>query len=264
GTWGVKLTVLSSAELIAEDLTNLKGHQHEWLIARGDILWDCPVSQFLHTAQESAMPTVYATAGGNGFGLLVRRMPVPLEALFELVIPKPLTLREGIDAVAFDERDARFNCVGSTSEYHQANLEAAAGSFRRLVLPGYEVEPGIRSAGGARWHRDSITGRSVLIGPYCRVDKSVEIRGNSVLSERVIIDRNVTLDRTVVLPDTYVGEQLDVSNCIIWGQHIINVEIGGTINIVDSFLLSDTSRKPSVQRLLSFSKWGASSTGLRL
>jgi NDP-sugar pyrophosphorylase family protein len=264
GQWGVKLNVLSTDEFIAEDLIQLNNQRHEWLIARGDILWDCPVSQFLHSAKESALPMVYATACGNGFGLLLLRRPVRPEMLFELAVPRPFALGEGIDAVAFDERDARFIGMESINEYHQANLEAAAGAFRRLVLPGYEVEPGIRCASGARWDRKSIKGRSVLIGPYCRVDKTAEIRGHTVLSGGVIIDRNVTLDRTVVLPDTYVGEQLDVSNCIVSGQHIVNVEIGGAINIVDSFLLSDIRRKPSAKRLFSFSKRGPLPTCVRV
>lgn len=264
GQWGVTVTVLSVDEFVAGDLTNLTGEQNEWLIARGDILWDCPTSQFLHTAQESALPTVYATAGGSTFGLMLRRTPVNSEVLFDLAVPRSLTLGKGVDAVAFDERDARFIGLNSINEYHQANLEAAAGNFGHLVLPGHEVEPGIRCARGARWHRDSIKGRSVFIGPYCKVDKSAEIRGHSVLSERVIIDRNVTLDHTVVLPDTYVGEHLDVSNCIIWGQHVINVRTGGKINIVDSFLLSDMRRKTSAQRLFPFSKWRALSNGARV
>jgi len=258
GQWGVTLRILSVNELIAEDPTNLASEHEEWLVARGDILWDCPVDQFLKTAQGSGLPTIYATAGGNAFGLMLRRAPVSAEALvnaemlLRLAEPKQLRLGKGVDAVAFDERDARFIGLASISEYHQANLDAAAGRFGRLVLPGHEVEPGIYCARGARWNRDSIKGRGVFIGPYCKVDKSAEIRGHSVLSEQVIIDRNVTLDHSVVLPETYVGEHLDVSHCIIWGQHVINVRTGGTLSIVDSFLLSDIRRKTSASRMFPF------------
>jgi len=59
------------------------------------------------------------------------------------------------------------------------------------------------------------------------------------VSHGVMIDRYATLQDSVVLPDTYIGELVDVRNAIVQGNQLIRVDTGVVLPVVETFLLAD-------------------------
>ena len=55
-----------------------------------------------------------------------------------------------------------------------------------------------------------------------------------------VIDADVSLDNTIVLPNTHVGEQLDLTNCLVSSKWVFNVVTQGLIKISDAALISKT------------------------
>ncbi len=54
-----------------------------------------------------------------------------------------------------------------------------------------------------------------------------------------MIDRYATLQDSVVLPDTYIGERVDVRNAIVQGNQLLRVDTGVALSMVETFLLAD-------------------------
>ena len=55
----------------------------------------------------------------------------------------------------------------------------------------------------------------------------------------MIIDRRVSIESSVILPHTYIGELVELRNAIVRGNDLIRVDHGAVLKISDSFLLAD-------------------------
>ncbi len=69
----------------------------------------------------------------------------------------------------------------------------------------------------------SLTGRQVFVGSRCRISASAELKDDVVISDDVVIDRRVTLKSAVIMPNTYIGEFLEVNDAIVQGNTLIHI-----------------------------------------
>jgi hypothetical protein len=60
-----------------------------------------------------------------------------------------------------------------------------------------------------------------------------------VVSNDVVIDRRVTLKSAVIMPNTYIGQLLEVSDAIVQGHTLIHVDTGTVTQVSDPLLLRD-------------------------
>lgn len=94
---------------------------------------------------------------------------------------------------------------------------------------------GLRSKVSPRSLRQGIA----LIGNQCRIDSSAELHGEVVIANGVMIDRYATLQDSAVLPDTYIGELVEVRNAIVQGNRLVRVDTGVVLPVLETFLLAD-------------------------
>jgi hypothetical protein len=94
---------------------------------------------------------------------------------------------------------------------------------------------GLRSRVSPRSLRQGIA----FVGNHCRIESSAEFYGEVVIANDVIVDQHAILRDSVVLPDTYVGELVDVQNAIVQGNCLIRVDTGAVLPVVETFLLAD-------------------------
>ena len=134
--------------------------------------------------------------------------------------------------------------LDSLASYHRANLLVAAGQIGGVIVPGLERRGGVRAGRGSALPPSAVRGTRVFAGGFVQVHPSAEIHDDVVLCDNVIVDREATLTRTVVLPDTYVGEAVDLTDAIVRGGTLIRVDRGAVTTVVDRFLLADISRPP--------------------
>ena len=83
-----------------------------------------------------------------------------------------------------------------------------------------------------------------MIGAYCNLHPSVELSGEVVIGDHVIVDRRAGIENTVILPHSYIGELVELRNAIVRGNDLIRVDNGAVLKISDTFLLADLTTSP--------------------
>lgn len=210
----------------------------DFLVVRGDVLLSSCLPAFLERANSLPGPTVAATVSGAATGVRLVRA----DARGSLGLPyEPESIdtwHEDAPTVELAD-EAHFSRIESLSAFHRANLDAAAGEFGALIVPGREVKPGIVVGRQSRLSLESVQGGPVFVGSRCDVKAGAEIRGSVVLADDVVIDRNATLSSAVILPQTYVGEMVDVTGAIVWSNDLVHIDSGAVAHVTDEFLLAD-------------------------
>jgi hypothetical protein len=246
--WGMTLEWASSLENESADAveqrlgTRLAG---EYLSLRGDVLFTPFLSAFLEGAAKLAgAPSVAAVLGGAATGVRLVRAGAP----------RPLGLlgdpeaREGwrdpAGTAVVEVEGAVFSAVESLAAFHRASLDAAAGRFPGLVVPGQEVAVGVRTGRRTRLPLRTVRAWPVFAGDRCRVDAEAELLGEVVLCDDVYVDRRASLKSTVVLPHSYVGELVELENAIVWTNDLVRIDTGAVATVTDRFLLADLRETP--------------------
>lgn len=238
--WGMRLDyVLTQGEedpdTVVERCQNRI--QAEVLALRGDVLRGAALGEFLQRAAEVGGPVVQGRAANAPISLCLNRASGRggLESL-----------RWSGESPATDSAwpvielpTGALNRLDSLSAYHQANLDAAAGRFPGLIVPGREAALGLRVGIRSKVSPRSLRQGVAFVGSHCRVEASAEFYGEVVIANDVIVDRHAILRDSVVLPETYVGELVEVQNAIVQGNRLIRVDTGAVLPVVETFLLAD-------------------------
>ncbi|HEX2036115.1 MAG TPA: sugar phosphate nucleotidyltransferase [Chloroflexota bacterium] len=116
--------------------------------------------------------------------------------------------------------------VGNITEYVRANADML-NELVKLPIPGREVSGhlagGVWIAGSPNEDEASVDPSAKLYGPVF-LGKGVEVRANavihgpSVIGDYTIVDSRATIDRSVVWPNCYVGENTDLHGALIGKQ----------------------------------------------
>ena len=139
--------------------------------------------------------------------------------------------------------DVAFSRIVSLAEYHDTCMRAVeTPQAERRSLPGRNVAVGVHVGRRSRLPLRAVHDQPLLVGDRCEVDRNAELFDHVVLSNDVVIDRGATLRRTLVLPDTYVGELVELENAIVWSNTLIRVDTGAVTKVTDTFLLADLRR----------------------
>lgn len=83
-----------------------------------------------------------------------------------------------------------------------------------------------------------ITG-PVFLGEHVSIGEHVEIGPNVVIGSGCVIDQGTTLQNTLALPRTSIGEKLELSDSIVAGRRLFNARLGAALQVPDAFLLGD-------------------------
>ena len=216
--------------------------EDELLLLRGDVLHGAAVADFLRLAGELAGPVAQGRVAGGSLSLCRHRAGgrAGLEPLRWSGEPSMTPLLWPVVELP----GAALNRLESWRAYHRANLDAAAGRFPGLIAPGRAVAPGLTVGLRSEASPHSLRQGVAFIGGACRVEATAELRGEVVVSDRVMIDRYATIQDSVVLPDTYIGERVNVRNAIIQGHQLIQVDTGAIASVVEAFSSADSPDAP--------------------
>jgi mannose-1-phosphate guanylyltransferase / phosphomannomutase len=219
------------------------------LVVRGDFLRTPIIAEFVARAASIAAPEVTAAIAGISAGVLLMRTPSDGQHhacnLLGLA-PDPANRESRLEpSASVDFPAARLATVESLRDFHRANLDAAAGRFPGLMIPGRELLPGVLTGRKTRLPASAITGTPVFVGSRCRVAGDAELMSEVVVSSDVVIDRRATLRSAVIMPHTYIGELVEIADAIVAGDMLIHVDTGAVTRVTDSFLLASV-RTPSL------------------
>jgi hypothetical protein len=77
----------------------------------------------------------------------------------------------------------------------------------------------------------------VYIGANCRIGSGVRLGPGAVVGSDCILDAHCSVINSAVLPGSYVGEMLELEDCIVDRNVLVNTRIGGMVNVSDAFIL---------------------------
>ena len=210
------------------------------LLVRGDVLRSS-IAGFIGEAACEGGPLVEARIGGAPAGVCLCRAGIA--ALVGLDWPYTLTTGTARPAVSFDLPDATWSALDSLTAYHRTNLDVAADQDPGLKLAGWARESGLTVGRGSHVETPSLTGEHAFVGRGSRVHPEARLAGTSVVSDSCYIDSQASIIDSVILPGTYVGENIEIRNAIVNGNQVIRVDSGASYRVADRFLLTQMQRQ---------------------
>ena len=110
-----------------------------------------------------------------------------------------------------------------------------------------EVQPGVWVGLRSRIHRSARLEAPCWIGENTWIGADAVIGPNTIVEDRVFVDRGAWVEQSLVLPDTYVGEMVELRRSIAWANRLINWQSGSSVLVPDEFLLSGLKRPKTVR-----------------
>jgi mannose-1-phosphate guanylyltransferase/phosphomannomutase len=222
------------------------------LVLRGDVLRSPLTTEFLEQAQSESGTSAFCGVKDDPRGSLVLVRPGCPDAgdLLDSLRwndPKTPPDETGRAGVAAD-----LACLEDLRAYHRANLDLLAGRFKGLEVSGRSVALGLSAGRKSMVSPKSLKQGVAYVGANSRVHPDAELLGEVVIGDNVVVDRGATIRDSVILPQTYVGELVEVGNAIVSGDHLIRVDSGAVLKISEAFLLGNLGARQGRARM---SQW---------
>ena len=236
--WGMSLTysVTRGEESPAQALEQIqKNLVPPFLALRGDIIRSGELKDFLRKAEKTESAFVQALYGGENAYLTLCLDPLRTDfnSLKWTESRQPVSNQSSIDVEGVVAR------LDSLKDFYQVNLDAASGELKTFLIPGRQIALGLTQGRNTEAYPQNLKQGIALIGSNCHLHSSVELSGKVVIGDNVIIDRRATIESSVILPHTYIGELVEIRNAIVSGNDLIRVDTGSILKISDTFLLAE-------------------------
>ena len=236
--WGMRFEYFPSREqehpeaILSRYGRSKNGH---FLVLKGDLLL-AGIGDFVEQASRAEGAVIGARLSDHAAGLyfcrgnssLLNNLPWPGVASPETAAPDQ-----------WIEMDAAgYSPMNSLAEYHRACLKMAEGGFKDFKLAGWQRQPGLIVGPGSSIDEQGIDTDHCYVGKGCHIHSKADLRGAVVVNDHCFIDSGALVENSVILPGTYIGSNLDVSNAVVNGRQIIRVDTGASYTITDPFILS--------------------------
>lgn len=113
-----------------------------------------------------------------------------------------------------------------------------APHLRHPYVEAGEVAPGIWISPNSLVHPSARLTPPLFIGAGCRIGRDAELGPETVIGAGVVVDEGVTIQQSTVLPHTYIGQFLHLSQRIAHRAELIDVITGTNVQIADPWLLT--------------------------
>ncbi len=211
--------------------TIVVGFEEEILLGRVDQLPEL-------TMGEPLRPAVYYRPDGEWTGWAV--LPPCTPGLFMLDRLPGRDLFLG----AFERRVVTV-CVSfeAPGELLDSQSGILRGQFPALMIGGRQNEPGIWISRNVSLHPTARVQAPAYIGANCRIGRGARIGPCAVIGENCIVGDQSTVADSSIAPGTYIGEGLELDRVIVDRNRLVNVRIGTSLLVSETFLLGSLTEK---------------------
>ncbi|MFT7463010.1 MAG: mannose-1-phosphate guanylyltransferase/phosphomannomutase [Pseudohongiellaceae bacterium] len=135
-----------------------------------------------------------------------------------------------------------------------ANCRAAAGEIGSKWIGGHAIAEGVRIGSHSEIARDTLRSPPFYADEGVKVRAGAVLEGPVVLGQNVIVDEGAVIHNALVMPNTYVGREVELRNAIAWRKQLIRVDLGTSTRIDDPFLLGDLTDAPALRAISNFTQ----------
>ena len=119
-------------------------------------------------------------------------------------------------------------------EAHRTVLDK---QFPGLMLSGREVEPGVWICRNVVMPSNVVLTPPVFIGESTRIGSAVHLGPHAVIGRGCVLDSKCSVCNSVIFPNSFVGEGLELKDTLIDRNLLVNARDGGSIVVRDNFIL---------------------------
>jgi len=106
-----------------------------------------------------------------------------------------------------------------------------------LMIDGREVEPGVILSRNVEIHPSARIVPPVFLGRNVRIERRAEIGPHAVIQHTSLVSRETAVRDAVILPESFIGEGLVLSDMIAAPGGLFSLAAGAAIEITDAFLI---------------------------
>ena len=119
-----------------------------------------------------------------------------------------------------------------------AHAAMITGRQSQLLAAGKETRDGIWFGRNVRVHDSARLTSPLFLGSNTRIEKNVRLGPQVFVGPNCIIDCHTRMEQALVFPNTYVGQRLDVSDCIVDSAHLVNLNLNAALTFDDPLVVS--------------------------
>ena len=131
-------------------------------------------------------------------------------------------------------------------------LESITGILRNGTPGGTisqrERSPGVWVGPGTSIHPRALLTPPIFIGRNVRVQEGARIGPDAVIESGCLIESGAVVSSSWMLPETYVGQELTLTDAIICGNRLVNVGIDVMLKVTNPLLLDGARSEPEYKR----------------
>lgn len=242
--WGVQITYHLAKDAqhpfqVIRPLAHTLGDE-QVVFALGDSLPEIDHTWFQKPNRDIPILFIYPNRRWSGWGIL------PAQTLEK--IPKNLVEEDLIGSL-----NGRYEaiCVKPFLDVHslhalkESNIRFLTSEHVSSVFPTSArlVEPGVWISRGVSLHPTAKIIPPVYIGEFCQINKEAIVGPNTIIDDYCIIDEGSDVVNSLICKRSYIGEGLNVDNCIIDRNLLISLELDAHVTIRDDFIIGESCPK---------------------
>ncbi|MEM7247404.1 MAG: NDP-sugar synthase [Acidobacteriota bacterium] len=256
--WGVRARtqLVRGPDAAIDRLRVLADRSDDWcLLARADRLPQLSKLPDLHHAPDGPIPWTHAEGDEvvpSGWTLVpageLARLP---EGLTDAELDEWFLGRARVAGLL--EPTGRPLTVSPLTALLSAQSSQLLTSVRKewgLLITGREVSPGLQLGRGVEIHPDARIVAPAYIGESASIGAGAQVGPGTCIGAGSVVAAGARLRETLVLPESHVGEDVDLERSLVDGPAYLSVEQETAQTVTDSSLLSGRDLRGGILRAL--------------
>lgn len=137
----------------------------------------------------------------------------------------------------------RWKEVNTINDFYEVNRHILKGDLKEIIIPGQEKKKGIWVGRHTSIHPDAKLEPPLLIGNNCNIRKGAFLGKETVLGSNVFVDRDVSIERSIIMDDSFIGSNTEINDLVIKKNIVVNVARMVTTYVKDDFILGDLNKQ---------------------
>ncbi len=119
-----------------------------------------------------------------------------------------------------------------------------SGRFPGLLCSGVEVEPGIWLSRNVQIRPGVQIRAPVYVGDDSSIGSGVVLGPGAVIGHNCVLDNGSSVQESIVLPGSYIGGGLEISDSLVERNRLVNVRVGAVVQVSEDFILGNLAHRP--------------------